>query len=42
MTLQALVLHLDIGQWSGFNRKMEIAESFVQPVLTVSLLDVLF
>lgn len=35
MTLQAMMLHLDVGQWSGFNRKMEIAESFVQPVLTM-------
>lgn len=37
MTHQAMMLHLDVGQWSGFNRKMEIAESFVQPLLTVSL-----
>ena len=29
------MLHLDVGQWSGFNRKMESAESFVQPLLTV-------
>ncbi|KAK7420627.1 hypothetical protein QQX98_002621 [Neonectria punicea] len=35
MTHQAMMLHLDVGQWSGFNRKMEIAESFVQPLLTM-------
>ncbi|CAM1502264.1 Fc.00g042480.m01.CDS01 [Cosmosporella sp. VM-42] len=35
LTLQAHMLHLDVGQWSGFNRKMEIAESFVQPILTM-------
>jgi len=29
---------LDIGLWSGFKRKMEIAESFVQPVMTVRTL----
>ena len=33
--LQAFMLHLDVGIWSGFKRKMEIAESFVQPLLTV-------
>ena len=30
------MLHLDIGQWSGFNRKMEIAESSALSLLTVS------
>ena len=30
---------LDIGLWSGFKRKMEIAESFVQPVMTVRNFD---
>lgn len=30
---------LDLGQWSGFKRKMEIAESFLQPHLTVSKLS---
>lgn len=33
--LQAFMLYLDVGMWSGFKRKMEIAESFCQPVLTV-------
>jgi hypothetical protein len=31
------VIGLDVGLWSGFKRKMEIAESFAQPVITVSL-----
>ncbi|KAF7544900.1 hypothetical protein G7Z17_g9585 [Cylindrodendrum hubeiense] len=39
MTHQAMMLHLDVGQWSGFNRKMEIAESFVQPLLTFIVLE---
>lgn len=30
------MLTLDVGIWSGFKRKMEIAESFLQPLLTVS------
>lgn len=29
------MLTLDVGMWSGFKRKMEIAESFCQPLLTV-------
>ncbi|KAL1595319.1 hypothetical protein SLS60_010010 [Paraconiothyrium brasiliense] len=33
--LQAYMLHLGIGLWSGNNRKMEIAESFQQPLLTM-------
>ncbi|KAJ2904877.1 Nicotinate catabolism cluster-specific transcription factor [Zalerion maritima] len=33
--LQAFMLTLDVGLWSGFKRKMEIAESFVQPVMTM-------
>ncbi|KAI1500665.1 hypothetical protein F5X99DRAFT_429343 [Biscogniauxia marginata] len=32
---QAYILVLDVGLWSGFKRKMEIAESFVQPVVTM-------
>jgi len=31
------MLNLDIGFWSGFKRKMELAESFTQPLLTVNL-----
>ncbi|KAI0475949.1 hypothetical protein GGR56DRAFT_665797 [Xylariaceae sp. FL0804] len=34
-SLQAFMLVLDVGIWSGFKRKMEIAESFVQPVMTM-------
>ncbi|CAJ2503751.1 Uu.00g111450.m01.CDS01 [Anthostomella pinea] len=33
--LQALMLVLDIGSWSGFKRKMELAESFLQPLMTM-------
>ncbi|KAI0021396.1 hypothetical protein F4780DRAFT_770267 [Xylariomycetidae sp. FL0641] len=33
--IQTFMLVLDIGLWSGFKRKMEIAESFVQPVMTM-------
>ncbi|KAK8074660.1 hypothetical protein PG997_009323 [Apiospora hydei] len=33
--LQAFMQILDIGLWSGFKRKMEIAESFLQPVMTM-------
>lgn len=29
------MLNLDIGIWSGFKRKMEIAESFLQPPMTM-------
>ncbi|KAI5925748.1 hypothetical protein F4810DRAFT_699971 [Camillea tinctor] len=32
---QAFMLVLDIGLWSGFKRKMEIAESFKQTILTM-------
>ena len=32
---QALMLNLDIGVWSGNSRKIEIAESFQQPLLTM-------
>lgn len=31
--IQAFMIGLDIGLWSGFKRKMEIAESFAQPVI---------
>lgn len=34
--LQSFVLELDIGLWSGFKRKMEMAESFLQPPVTVN------
>ncbi|TVY84410.1 hypothetical protein LSUE1_G000461 [Lachnellula suecica] len=34
-TLQAYVMFLDIGLWSGFKRKMEIAESMAQPVISM-------
>jgi len=30
------MLMLDVGLWSGFKRKMELAESFGQPVIVVS------
>ncbi|KAL2276296.1 hypothetical protein FJTKL_00987 [Diaporthe vaccinii] len=33
--LQTFMLTLDVGIWSGFKRKMEIAESFLQPLLTM-------
>ncbi|KAK1596862.1 uncharacterized protein LY79DRAFT_33894 [Colletotrichum navitas] len=33
--LQASMLTLDTGIWSGFKRKMEIAESFLQPPMTM-------
>jgi hypothetical protein len=35
MAVQGYMLILDIGQESGFNRKMEIAEGFLSPTLTV-------
>ncbi len=35
--LQVFMLHLDIGQWSGFKRKMEAAESSAQALLTVGV-----
>ena len=34
--LQAFSVQLDVGLWSGDKRKMEIAESFAQPLITVS------
>jgi len=34
--LQAFMLQLDVGIWSGFKRKTELAESFLQPLVTVS------
>ncbi|KAK3336192.1 hypothetical protein B0T19DRAFT_408804 [Cercophora scortea] len=33
--LQAYMLQLDIGIWSGFKRKTELAESFLQPLMTM-------
>jgi hypothetical protein len=33
---QEYVLILQIGLWSGDKRRVEIAESFAQPVVTVS------
>jgi hypothetical protein len=33
--LQAFMIGLDIGLWSGFKRKMEIAQSFAQPIIIV-------
>jgi hypothetical protein len=30
------MLILEVGLWSGFKRYMEIAESFAQPIVTVS------
>jgi hypothetical protein len=35
--LQAFMIGLDIGLWSGFRRNMEIAESFGQPIVIVFL-----
>ena len=35
MALQAFILLLDVGVWSGFKRKIEIAESFLLPLVTV-------
>ncbi|KAF2111901.1 hypothetical protein BDV96DRAFT_581966 [Lophiotrema nucula] len=32
---QAFMLHLEIGLWSGSSRKIEIAESFQQPLLSM-------
>ncbi|EXJ86105.1 hypothetical protein A1O1_06474 [Capronia coronata CBS 617.96] len=36
-TLQAFALQLQVGLWSGDKRKMELAESFAQPLITASL-----
>ncbi|KAH8682857.1 hypothetical protein BGZ60DRAFT_398838 [Tricladium varicosporioides] len=33
--LQAYMVHLEIGLWSGNSRKIEISESFQQPLLTM-------
>ena len=33
--LQAYLISLDVGLWSGFKRKMEIAESFGQPIIVM-------
>ncbi|KAL5115932.1 hypothetical protein ACEQ8H_006154 [Pleosporales sp. CAS-2024a] len=33
--LQNLLLELQVGMWSGISRKMEIAESFLQPLMTM-------
>jgi hypothetical protein len=33
--LQTLLLQLQVGMWSGISRKMEIAESFLQPLVTM-------
>ena len=33
--LQAYIIHLDVGLWSGFRRKTEIASSFLQPGATM-------
>jgi hypothetical protein len=33
--LQAFIIGLDVGLWSGFKRQMEIAESFAQPVIVM-------
>ncbi|KAF5027258.1 hypothetical protein F66182_631 [Fusarium sp. NRRL 66182] len=33
--LQASLLHLETGQWSGFNRQTEMAEAFAPQLLTV-------
>lgn len=34
-SLRSLMLQLEIGLWSGMSRKMEIAESFLQPLITM-------
>ncbi len=34
------MIGLDIGLWSGFKRKMEIAESFAQPIVIVSTVNI--
>jgi hypothetical protein len=35
MSVQAYMFNLDIGLWSGLNRKMELAEAFQLPIVTV-------
>jgi hypothetical protein len=34
------MIGLDIGLWSGFKRKMEIAESFAQPIVIVRKVNI--
>jgi hypothetical protein len=36
--LQTYMLSLTIGMWSGFKRRTEISESFLQPLVTVSFI----
>lgn len=36
--VQTLMLSLDIGLWSGIKRKMELAEGFIYPLITVCAL----
>lgn len=38
MLIQASMLHLETGQWSGFNRQTTASESSTLQMLTVSLL----
>jgi hypothetical protein len=33
--VQTLLMSLEIGMWSGMSRKMEISESFLQPLVTM-------
>ncbi|RSL82384.1 hypothetical protein CEP51_005205 [Fusarium floridanum] len=37
--LQAFLINLEVGIWSGLPRKVEIAESFFQPILTMMRRD---
>ena len=37
--VQTLMLSLDVGLWSGVKRKMELAEGFIYPLLTVRISD---
>lgn len=37
MMLQTLILHIETGQWSGFNGQMENADSSIQGLLTVRI-----
>lgn len=36
LILQAFALKLQVGLWSSDKRKMELAESFAQPLITIS------
>ena len=36
---RAYLIHLEVGLWSGNSRKIEIAESFLQPLLTMMRRD---